>query len=62
MVERLLLFLLEDFFNGVIKKMKIKCKIFDEIGKWIMMDMVLEVFIKFGFKKGSKIRFKGVGD
>lgn len=53
---------LEDMFNGVTKKMKIKRKMFDETGRRTMTDTVLEVPIKPGLKKGSKIRFKGVGD
>lgn len=61
-VERPLPLSLEDLFNGVTKKMKIKRKTFDETGKRITTDTVLEVPIKPGLKKGSKIRFKGVGD
>ncbi|KAL2160667.1 hypothetical protein VTH06DRAFT_1355 [Thermothelomyces fergusii] len=61
-VERPLPISLEDMFTGVTKKMKIKRKMFDETGKRITTDTVLEVPIKPGLKKGSKIRFKGVGD
>lgn len=61
-VERPLPLSLEDLFNGVTKKMKIKRKMFDESGKRTTTDTVLEVPIKPGLKKGSKIRFKGVGD
>jgi DnaJ family protein B protein 4 len=61
-VERPLPLSLEDLFNGVTKKMKIKRKTFDESGKRTTTDTVLEVPIKPGLKKGSKIRFKGVGD
>ena len=61
-VERALPLALEDLFNGVTKKMKIKRKTFDETGKRITSDTLLEVPIKPGLKKGSKIRFKGVGD
>lgn len=61
-VERPLPLSLEDLFNGVTKKMKIKRKTFDETGKRITTDTLLEVPIKPGLKKGSKIRFKGVGD
>ena len=49
-------------FHGVTKKMKIKRKQFDDSGKRTTTDTVLEVPIKRGLKKGSKIRFKGVGD
>lgn len=61
-VERPLPLSLEDLFNGVTKKMKIKRKMFDDTGKRTTTDTVLEVPIKPGLKKGSKIRFKGVGD
>lgn len=61
-VERPLPLSLEDLYNGVTKKMKIKRKMFDESGKRTTTDTVLEVPIKPGLKKGSKIRFKGVGD
>lgn len=61
-VERPLPLSLEDMFTGVTKKMKIKRKMFDDSGKRTTTDTVLEVPIKPGLKKGSKIRFKGVGD
>lgn len=61
-VERSLPVTLEDMFNGTTKKMKIKRKMFDDSGKRSTTDTVLEVPIKPGLKKGSKIRFKGVGD
>lgn len=61
-VERPLPISLEEMFNGTTKKMKIKRKMFDETGKRTTTDTVLEVPIKPGLKKGSKIRFKGVGD
>ncbi|KAI1308899.1 hypothetical protein F5Y03DRAFT_85265 [Xylaria venustula] len=61
-VERALPLTLEELFNGITKKMKIKRKTFDESGKRTTSDQVLEVPIKAGLKKGSKIKFKGVGD
>ena len=62
-VERPLALTLEEIFRGTHKKMKIKRKIFDEItGKRTTQDKVLEMDIKPGLKKGSKIKFKGVGD
>ena len=61
-VERALPLSLEDLFTGVTKKMKIKRKMFSDDGKRTTQDTVLEVPIKPGLKKGSKIRFKGVGD
>lgn len=61
-VERALPLTLEELFSGVTKKMKIKRKSFDDTGKRTTTDQVLEVPIKPGLKKGSKIKFKGVGD
>ncbi|KAF9881206.1 dnaJ heat shock family protein [Colletotrichum karsti] len=61
-VERPLPLTLEELFRGVTKKMKIKRKTFDDNGKRTTTDQVLEVPIKAGLKKGSKIKFKGVGD
>lgn len=61
-VERPLALSLEDLYAGATKKMKIKRKMFDDTGKRTTTDTVLEVPIKPGLKKGSKIRFKGVGD
>ncbi len=61
-VERGLPISIEEMYNGVTKKMKIKRKMFDDTGKRTTTDTVLEVPIKPGLKKGSKIRFKGVGD
>ncbi|KAG5983229.1 hypothetical protein E4U55_000519 [Claviceps digitariae] len=61
-VDKALPLTLEELFNGVTKKMKIKRKTFDENGKRIQTDQILEVPIKPGLKKGSKIKFKGVGD
>lgn len=61
-VERPLPLSLEELYNGTTKKMKIKRKTFDETGKRVQTDQILEVPIKPGLKKGSKIKFNGVGD
>jgi DnaJ family protein B protein 4 len=62
-VERPLALTLEELFKGCHKKMKIKRKAFDEVtGKRTTQDKILEMDIKPGLKKGSKIKFKGVGD
>lgn len=62
-VERPLPLTLEELYKGTHKKMKIKRKAFDEVtGKRTTQDKVLEMDIKPGLKKGSKIKFKGVGD
>ncbi|KAI1004101.1 hypothetical protein K3495_g4116 [Podosphaera aphanis] len=62
-VERPLALTLEELHQGTHKKMKIMRKVFDEVtGKRSTQDKVLEMDIKPGLKKGSKIKFKGVGD
>lgn len=61
-VDRPLPLTLEDLFHGAKKRMKIKAKRFDSDGKQITKDQILEVPIKAGLKKGSKIKFKEVGD
>lgn len=61
-VERPLPLTLEELFSGTNKKMKIKRKKFDGSGKRIQTDQILEVPVKAGLKKGSKIKFQGVGD
>jgi DnaJ family protein B protein 4 len=62
-VERPLLVSLEELYNGAHKKMKIKRKTFDpQTGVRTTQDKILEMDIKPGLKKGSKIKFKGVGD
>ncbi|KAL1302538.1 hypothetical protein AAFC00_002921 [Neodothiora populina] len=62
-VEKPLPVTLEDLYNGVTKRMKIKRKTFDEAtGKQSLQDRILEVPIKKGLKAGSKIKFSGVGD
>jgi len=62
-VERPLPLTLEELFKGTHKRMKIKRKAFDELtGKRTTQDKVLEMDIKPGLKKNSKIKFKGVGD
>jgi len=61
-VERPLPLTLEELFNGTHKRMKIKRKTFDASGKRSTEDRILEMDIKPGLKKGSKIKFQGVGD
>ncbi|KAI9837553.1 MAG: hypothetical protein M1819_007204 [Sarea resinae] len=62
-VERPLPLTLEELYKGTHKKMKIKRKTFDQVtGKRSVQDKILEMTIKPGLKKGSKIKFKGVGD
>ena len=61
-VERPLPLTLEQLFKGATKKMKIKRKTFEEGGKRKMEDKICTVEIKPGYKAGTKIRFKGIGD
>lgn len=62
-VERPLPVTLEELFKGTHKKMKIKRKAFDSrTGKRSVEDKILDMEIKPGYKVGTKIKFKGVGD
>lgn len=62
-VERPLNVTLEELFNGSHKKMKIKRKTFDNgTNKRRLEDKILDMDIRPGYKAGTKIKFKGVGD
>ena len=62
-VEKPLLVTLEELYNGVNKKMKIKRKTFDQsTGKRKVEEKILDITVKPGWKAGTKIKFKGVGD
>ncbi|KAI6250724.1 DnaJ subfamily B member 4 [Erysiphe necator] len=62
-VTRPLPLTLEELYKGTHKKMKVKRKVYDQVtGKRMTEDKVLEMDIKPGLKKGSRIKFKGVGD
>lgn len=62
-VERPLLVSLEDLYKGAQKKLKIKRKTVDQAtGKQKSEEKVLEMEIKPGYKAGTKIKFKSVGD
>ena len=61
-VERPLPLTLEEMFTGTHKKMKMQQKTFDENGKRTVKDKIMEMDIKPGLKKGSKIKFTNVGD
>ena len=61
-VERSLSLTLEELYRGTTKKMKIKRKTFDASGKRKDEDKILEVAVKPGWKAGTKITFRGVGD
>ena len=62
-VERPLPVTLEELYKGTHKKMKIKRKTFDpRTQKQNVEDKILEMDIKPGYKAGTKMKFKGVGD
>lgn len=62
-VEKPLNVTLEEMYTGVSKKMKIKRKTFDQrTGKRNVEEKVLDITVKPGWKAGTKIKFKGVGD
>ncbi|KAL8671842.1 MAG: hypothetical protein Q9168_003682 [Polycauliona sp. 1 TL-2023] len=62
-VEKPLPLTLEELFTGTKKKMKIKRKTFDDgSGKRKVEDKILDMEIIAGYKAGTKIKFKGVGD
>lgn len=62
-VERPLSVTLEELFTGTRKKMKIKRKTYDaRTGKRSTEDKILDMEIKPGYKAGTKIKFKAVGD
>ncbi|ORY86777.1 hypothetical protein BCR37DRAFT_123564 [Protomyces lactucae-debilis] len=53
---------LEDMFTGTTKKLKITRKLLDHSGTSVPAEKILEVVIKPGYKKGTKITFAGAGD
>jgi DnaJ homolog subfamily B member 4 len=62
-VERDLPVSLEQLFKGGQKRMKIQRKTFDAAtGKRKLEDKTLDIDIKPGYKAGTKIKFKNVGD
>ncbi|KAL8741149.1 MAG: hypothetical protein Q9190_006219 [Brigantiaea leucoxantha] len=62
-VEKPLPVTLEELFKGTQKKMRIKRKTYEESsGKRKMEDKILDIDVKPGYKAGTKIKFKGVGD
>lgn len=62
-IDRNLPITLEQLFKGGSKKLKIQRKTFDPVtGKRKQEDKILEIEIKPGYKAGTKIKFKGVGD
>ncbi|GMH16835.1 hypothetical protein Nepgr_018676 [Nepenthes gracilis] len=61
-VENTLLCSLEDLYKGIKKKMKISRTIADASGKLRIMEEILTIEIKPGWKKGTKITFPEKGN
>ena len=62
-IEKPLPLSLEELFKGTHKKMKIKRKTYDpRTGNRNVEDKILDMDIRPGYKAGTKIKFKGVGD
>ena len=62
-VERPLPLTLEELYKGTQKKMKIRRKTYDQqTHVQNVEDKILDIGIKPGYKAGTKIKFKGVGD
>lgn len=61
-IERPIMFSLEDLFAGAKKKLKVKRKTFDRDGKIHREDKELDIYVKPGLKAGSKFKFPGIGD
>lgn len=62
-VEKPLMLTLEELYSGTKKKMKIKRKTYDDAsGLRNVEDKILDIEIKPGYKLGTKIKFRGVGD
>ena len=62
-IDRNLPITLEQLFKGGTKKLKIQRKTHDPAtGRRRLEDKILEVEIKPGYKAGTKIKFRGVGD
>ncbi|KAL8810514.1 MAG: hypothetical protein Q9200_002527 [Gallowayella weberi] len=62
-VEKPLNVTLEELYNGTKKKMKVKRKTYDDgSGLRKVEDKILDMEIKPGYRAGTKLKFKGVGD
>ena len=62
-VERPLPLTLEELFKGTKKRMKIKRKTYDSrTHKQSVEDKILDIDIRPGYKAGTKIKFKDMGD
>ncbi|XP_054809005.1 uncharacterized protein LOC129311065 [Prosopis cineraria] len=60
-IESKLAFSLEELYNGCKRKMKVSRNVPDEFGKLNTVEEILKIYIKPGWKKGTKITFPGKG-
>jgi len=61
-IERDLPVSLEDISKGVVKKMKISRRVYEETGEVKMEEKVLQINVKPGWKAGTKVTFAKEGD
>jgi len=61
-IERDLPVCLEDISKGVVKKMKISRRVYEETGDVKMEEKVLQINVKPGWKAGTKVTFAKEGD
>lgn len=53
---------LEEFYKGLMRKMKIFRSVFDVSGRIVFVEEIFIIDIKFGWKKGMKIIFVEKGN
>eukprot|EP00210_Caulerpa_lentillifera_P006711 g6413.t1 len=53
---------LEELYTGTVKKMKISRNLTDSSGKTMQVSEIVEIHVKPGWKKGTKITFEEKGD
>ncbi|KAK4427235.1 DnaJsubfamily B member 4 [Sesamum alatum] len=61
-VENVLMCSLEELYNGATRKMKISRNVLDSHGKLRLMEEILTIDIKPGWKKGTKVTFPEKGN
>ncbi|KAF5741019.1 dnaJ subfamily B member 4-like [Tripterygium wilfordii] len=61
-LERILPCTLEELYMGVRKRLKISRTVYDVLGKQKIVEEVVKIDIKPGWKKGTKITFPGKGN
>ena len=61
-IEYNLLCTLEQLYTGALRKMKLQRKLHDDSGRSITVTEVLEIDVKPGWKKGTKVTFEEKGN